>query len=132
MLRLSSNEGNSGMRRRAICVTVGLALAGCGGISEAELDRRVLACMAAIPATKGNYVARARCYETQVLAWRPSNPYFQTLARGKIAIAQRLDRGDVTLEEADFQLSKLWLDVRSQAIQDETAGNLNARLLFGR
>lgn len=30
MLRLSSNERNSGMRTTAICVTVGLALAGCG------------------------------------------------------------------------------------------------------
>lgn len=132
MLRLSSNEGNSGMRTAAICVTVGLALAGCGPSLEAKFAQSVDECRTFLPPRQGNFVKRAECYSKATNLWFPHDRYRQTLAAGRLAMAQRVDRGDITVEDANFQAAKLQGDLESQALQDQVARDVWIRTMLGR
>jgi hypothetical protein len=89
---------------------------------QAEFDRAVAECKAAIPRHIGNYVPIAQCINTASERLSPRNDTGAPLIRAaRLSLASKIDRGEMTPEDAQLRLAEIVFDTRQRATQTEAA-----------
>lgn len=121
------------MFRVAAAVVAVLTLAACSDPRKAMLEQGLARCNQSFPPSDATPVTpRFTCYSIAFRGSYPDNPTIDTYAFGIVAIAEKIDRGEITRAEGNYQRSKLQLDLRQQAAQTQAAEISATMLLIGR
>lgn len=121
--------------RLAIIVALGLAVAGCANrqtaafdAAEASFRSKVQQCNAARDAGQiTRHTDEALCLRGAVEAWQPFQHVYAPLnyiATTRIALAEAVDRGDMTLAQFNAKLAEMHHQIVSEQRRQEQAEDL--------
>lgn len=103
-----------------------LAATGCGAIQQAqntkereEVKIALKACQDAYPAVVGGMVTRSTCINNALM--RFTQPAWAVLRAERMAMAEKVDRGELTVSDMKLQLARLVYDLSEREKQQAAA-----------
>jgi uncharacterized iron-regulated membrane protein len=110
----------------SIAIAILLLTTGCAAQQsarlQAEFDRAVAECKAAIPARIGDYARRAECVNAASERLTPRNDMTAPLFRAtRLNLAIKVDRGEMSPEDAQLRMAEIVFDARQRATRTDAA-----------
>jgi hypothetical protein len=107
---------------RKLVVLAGLvALAGCAAQRQVQFNKDAAQCRAEIPATVGNYVRRQQCIIDASNRAGFRGPGADLLNATRIALAEKVDKGEITGADANVQYAQVRYQVEQSDAAQRTA-----------
>jgi hypothetical protein len=116
---------------KQIVLALCLVVTGCGAMQQAQnakakadFTAAAKVCTDTYPAVVGNFVPRATCINKASIA-ADSTPAAGVIRAERMALSEKVDRGEITSSEASVQLARIVYELRDHERQEAAAAQAN-------
>ena len=92
-----------------------MTVSGCAAQRQAKFDAAAAQCKASIPAQIGSFAARTTCINTAAEQAGFRSPAQELINATNLELAEKVDRGEITLADAKVKSAQVSYDVNQQA-----------------